>query len=258
MDNTSGKRMMSKNRLIKRQRIFFLRRMVFIFLIFIIFLLVLINSAIFDIKYLKITGNKILSQEYITQELNGLFHKNILFYPIDSEFKTLQENKYIENIIYKRQYPNTLNIIVDETEVDYYIYYNNEYYLFDKTMKLVDIIDYQGDFKVLEVVGVKFSGDIKIGQTLFSQDSREVQWLTNLGELLDLNQSNISFDYVDLSDIHNVIIGYKDIKIKIGNNSDLRQKLNDAINIIESNPKFKDMKGYIDVRAKNYPVISLE
>lgn len=252
------KKIMNKNRLIRRRRIFFLRRMVFIFLVFIIFMLVLVNSPIFNIKHLKVTGNKILSEEYVLQELNEVFHENIFFYSIDSEFTALRENRYVENVTYKKQYPNTLNIILDEVNVDYYIYYNGEYYIFDRESKLIDILDYKHDFQILEIVGVNFPSDLKIGQTLFAEGSREIHWIKNLSELLDLNKSNINFDYVDLTDIHNVVLGYNDIQIKIGNNSELRQKLNNAINIINSNQKFKDMKGYIDVRSKNYPVISLE
>ena len=55
-----------------------------------------------------------------------------------------------------------------------------------------------------------------------------------------------------------VVIGYKNIIIKIGNNSDLRQKLNIAINTINSNEGYNKMTGYIDVRTKSHPVVSLQ
>lgn len=261
MDNKhvhNEKKIMTKNKLIRRRRIFFLRRMVFIFLIFVIFILVLVNSPIFNIKYLKITGNKILPGEYINQELNNIFHKNILFYSFDSEFNSLRENKYVKSINYKREYPNTLRVNLNEVEIDYYIYHNNEYYIFDRESKLIDILDYKQNFDVLEIIGINIPNDFNIGDKLFKEDDRELYWIKNLSELLDLNQSNIKFDSIFLEDIHNVVLGYNDIKIKIGNNSDLREKLNNAINIINSNPKFKDMNGYIDVRSKNYPVIMLE
>lgn len=261
MDNKyfhNEKKIMTKNRLIRRRRIFFLRRMVFIFLIFVIFILVLVNSPIFNIKYLKITGNKILPEEYVRQELNNIFHKNILFYSFDSEFNSLRENKYVKHINYKREYPNTLKVYLDEVNVDYYIYHNNEYYIFDRESKLVDILDYKQNFDIIEIMGIDIPDDFDIGKKLFDSDSRELQWMKNLSDLLDLNQSNIKFDSIYLEDIHNLVLGYNDLKIKIGNNSDLREKLNNAINIINSNLNFKDMIGYIDVRSKNYPVIMLE
>lgn len=248
---------MNKNKLIRKRRIFFLRRMVFVFLIFVIFVLVLINSPIFTIKNLNINGNKILSTDYVTQNLNKLFHKNIFFYPIDSEFKTLKENKYIKNISFKREFPHTLNIDIKEVNVDYYIYKNNQYYIFDRDSTLIDILEYKDEFEVMEIEGVDFN-DLKIGNKLFKEGSRELLWLKNLSELFDLNKSDIKFDSVNIKDVFNVFLVYSNIKIKIGNNSDLRQKINTAINIINSNPKFKSMKGYIDVRSKNYPVILLE
>lgn len=256
--NLNGNKIINKNRLIRRRRIFFLRRMLFIFLIFVIFILVLINSPVFSIKNLKINGNNILSKEYVMQELNRVFHKNIFFYSIDSELKTLKDNKYIKNITYKREYPNTIKVNLEEVKVDYYIYYNNQYYIFDRELKLIDVLDYKHDFEIIEIEGINFSKDFNIGERLFEDGSREFGWLKNLSELLDLNQSDIMFDSINLKNIHNVVLSYSDIKIKIGNNSDLRKKINIAINILNSNPKFKTMKGYIDVRSKNYPVILLE
>lgn len=258
MDNRGNMKQLNKNKLIKRQRIFFIRRMIFIFFIFIIFILVFVNSSIFNIKNIKVKGNEFLSEEYILKELNGIYHKNLLFYSIDKELVSLKDNKYVNNIRYEKKLPNTLNVYIEETEIDYYIYHNNEYYMFDKKSKLIDIIDYKQEFDIPEIIKVKIDNDIKIGQVLFKEDSREVQWMKNLGELFDLNNSNINFEYVDLSDVYNVVLGYKDIEVKIGTNSDLRQKLNTAINIINSNNKFEDMKGYIDVRAKSHPVISFE
>lgn len=252
------KKIVNKNRLIKRQRIFLIRRVMFIFLIFIIFILVLINSPLFSIKKLNITGNNILSTEYITGELNEIFHKNILFHSVEQSLSKLKENKYIEGVTYTKSYPNTINISIEEKKIDYYIYYNNEYYIFDRNSELVDVLDYKEEFEILEIKGVDFSGGLNVGDRLFKDDSREVQWLRYVSELLDLNRSSINFDYIDLTDIHNVIIGYNNLQIKIGNNSDLRQKFNIAINVINSNEKYKDMSGYIDVRSISYPVISLQ
>ena len=93
---------------------------------------------------------------------------------------------------------------------------------------------------------------------MFEDGSRELDWIKNMSSLLKLNKTNIKFDYIDLTDIYNVVIGYKNIIIKIGNNSDLRQKLNIAINTINSNEGYDKMTGYIDVRTKSHPVVSLQ
>ncbi len=93
---------------------------------------------------------------------------------------------------------------------------------------------------------------------MFEDGSRELDWIKNMSSLLKLNKTNIKFDYIDLTDIYNVVIGYKNIIIKIGNNSDLRQKLNIAINTINSNEGYNKMTGYIDVRTKSHPVVSLQ
>lgn len=252
------KKIVNRNRLIRRQRIFLIRRIIFIFLIFIIFILVLINSPLFSIKKLNITGNKILSTEYITEELSEIFHKNMFFHSIDQSLHNLKENKYINGITYTKNYPNTVNIVIEEKNIDYYIFYNNEYYLFDRNSELIDILDYKQEFEIIEIKGVDFSGGFNIGDRLFGDDSREVQWIRNISELLDLNNSDVNFDYIDLSDVHNVIMGYNNLQIKIGNNSDLRRKLNIAINVINSDERYRDASGYIDVRSTSYPVISLQ
>lgn len=250
--------MINKNRLIKRRRVFFIRRIIFIFLVFVLFTLIFVNSSIFNIRNIKVIGNKILSEDYILKELNSLLNKNIFFYSIKSEISELNKNKYIKNINFEKKLPNIINVMVDEVRVNYYIYANNEYYIFDEEAKLVDILDYKQDFQLIEILGSDLPNSIVIGGDLFEYGSRELGWLRNISDLVSLNKSNIKFDYVDLSNIHSVVLGYRNIKIKIGNNTDVRDKLNVAINIINSNPKFSDMVGYIDVRAKDYPVILLE
>lgn len=257
MENKDNFKKLSKNKLIKRQRIFFIRRMIFIFFIFIIFLLVFVNSPIFNIKNIKIFGNKFLEEEYILQELNEVYHKNLLFYSIDKDLSSLKSNKYVNNVKYKKKFPNTLNVYIDEKNIDYYVYLNSKYYIFDRDSVLVDILDHEQD-DIIEIIKIKLPSELEVGQRLFDENSREVNWMRNLSELFDLNNSDICFDYVDLSDVYNVVLGYKDIKVNIGNNSDLRQKLNIAINVINSNPKFQEMRGYIDVRAKGHPVLFLE
>ena len=113
----------------------------------------------------------------------------------------------------------------------------------------IDVLDYKEDFEILEIKGIEFSGNLNIGDQLFEDGSRELDWIKNMSSLLKLNKTNIKFDYIDLTDIYNVVIG---------NNSDLRQKLNIAINTINSNEGYDKMTGYIDVRTKSHPVVSLQ
>lgn len=250
--------LVNKSRLIRRRRVFFIRRIVFIFLLFIIFLLVFMNSPIFDIKNLNVIGNKMLSEDYVREELNGIFHKNIFFDFMKVKSNSLNENKYIESVKYVKKYPNTINVVIKERNVDYYIYSNGSYYIFDRESRLIDILDSKPNIDIVEIKGIKIFPELKLDQNLFQKGSREIQWMENLGELFNLNKSNIKFDYVNLSNVHNVVLGYKNIQIKIGSNSELKDKLNIAINTIESNENIKNMTGYIDVRSKNYPVIFFE
>lgn len=252
------KKIINKNRLIRRRRIFLIRRIILLFLIFVIFLLVLINSPLFNIKYIDVSGNKLLSPEYVKQELNMLYNKNLLFHSIEQNLTTLRQNKYVESVTYKKKFPSKLNIILEEKVIDYYVYFNGSFYIFDSNSVLVDVLDYKEDFEILEIKGIEFSGNLNIGDQLFEDGSRELDWIKNMSSLLKLNKTNIKFDYIDLTDIYNVVIGYKNIIIKIGNNSDLRQKLNIAINTINSNEGYNKMTGYIDVRTKSHPVVSLQ
>lgn len=252
------KKIINKNRLIRRRRIFLIRRIILLFLIFVIFLLVLINSPLFNIKYIDVTGNKILSSDYVRQELNILYNKNILFYSIEQNLSTLRQDKYVESVTYKKVFPNKINVMINEKNIDYYIFYKGLFYIFDSESVLVDVLDYKEDFEILEIRGVELSDNLNIGDKLFEDGSRELDWIKSMSALLELNKTNVKFDYIDLTDIHNVVMGYKNITIKIGNNSDLRQKLNIVINTINSNEGYDKMTGYIDVRTKNYPVISVQ
>ncbi|MCH1968504.1 cell division protein FtsQ/DivIB [Romboutsia hominis] len=118
-------------------------------LIIIVILYTLLNSKIFNSNQIRIEGNEKISKDYIVRILDLREDKNIFMYNLKDMEKELEENKYIEDVRVKREFPNKLHIIIIEKEISGIIqddglkcYIDNKGKFIDKVKKDEEIDNY--------------------------------------------------------------------------------------------------------------------
>ena len=118
-------------------------------LIIIVILYTLLNSKIFNSNQIRIEGNEKISKDYIVKTLDLREDKNIFMYNLKDMEKELGENKYIEDVRVKREFPNKLHIIIIEKEIsgiiqddDLKCYIDNKGKFIDKVKKDEEIYNY--------------------------------------------------------------------------------------------------------------------
>lgn len=118
-------------------------------LIIIVLLYTLLNSNVFNSNKIRIEGNDKISKDYIIKSLDLREDKNIFMYNLKNMEKELKENKYIEDVKVKREFPNKLNIIIIEKEIagiiqsdDLKCYIDNKCEFIDKVKKDEEIDNY--------------------------------------------------------------------------------------------------------------------
>jgi len=101
------------------------------------------SADFFNIKKVKIEGNKYLSQAYL-QSVAGSFIGGNIFEIHDDDLRLrFQALSRVKDVKYKRIYPSTLKIIITERQGMFYIKDNNgDYYPIDEDMFVLDKSDW--------------------------------------------------------------------------------------------------------------------
>lgn len=211
----------------------------------------------FDIKSIQVANNSNLTTEEIVKS-SGIFKGSNIFYVNLSKSKdNLLSNSYILDVNIKRKLPSTVLIEVKERSAAFYIKADNKLYVVDKNGVVLEEKDSINGMKLTKLDGVN-GNSIKIGKTLTVDDSRKIDVIRNITELMSADKSGIAMTKLDITDIVNLKAYYGNMCVKLGTGENLKDKLNKAINILASNKDLSSTKGYIDVGFEGSPVIHTE
>lgn len=248
----------SKEKLKKRRLRRNIRRAVF-FVIFIIAILVTIaiKAPYFNVTTFLIENNNIVNSEEIIAKSPIKEGNNIFYFNKKDVVESIKEIPYIQDLEIIRQLPNTILFSVKEREAFFYGVFNNKFVVFDKDLRILEIRDKIDGLKLVRVMGLDYS-NVNAGDVIEDSNERRDYVIKEVSHLFKVNKSGIGFDCVNLEDLLNIRFYYRNIEIRIGTDEELKDKLNQALNILEQKPEFQDKKGYIDVSFKGNPVVYME
>lgn len=237
------------------------RRQRRVFMLMVLMIAILITLALklsyFNIKSIEVTNNFNLTANEVIKT-SGIFKDNNIFYVSFRKSKdNLLSNPYILDVKLKRKLPSTVIIDIKERNAVFYINADNKLYVVDKDGVVLEEKSSIAGMKLTKLDGVNADA-IKIGKPLAVDDSRKIDVIRNITELLAVNNSSIVMTSLDISDIINLKAYYGNMCVKLGNGEDLRNKLNKAVSIMASNKDLVNTKGYIDVGFEGNPVIHID
>lgn len=245
------------NELIRKRKKAILRRRLILFLIFIIAIMILLTlkTDYFLVKKIVVENNKIVSAEDIVESSGLSETSNILYINTKETKESIQNNAYIEKVNIKRQLPSTLIINVIEREAKYFISEDNNFYILDKNLNILEKRTDSG-LNLIELKGIKLS-EKEAGKIAIDND-RMVFFTSNFIDLMNTAIKPLNVNVIDLTDTLNIKIHMANMIIKVGDEEELKQKINKVINILEMNPSYAQSKGYIDVSFSGNPVIYIQ
>lgn len=100
-------------------------------LILIVALLTFINSNFFTVNKIVVKGNNLLSSQQIIEFARLDQGENIFQIDFDQTSSRLMERPQIEGVILKRQFPSTVEVLVDEKEPLVSVKRDNNYLILD-------------------------------------------------------------------------------------------------------------------------------
>ncbi|MCR3757859.1 cell division protein FtsQ/DivIB [Clostridium felsineum] len=241
--------------IVKRRKRRRRKRMVIFFLILICVLVTLcLKLPYFNIKYITVEGNKIIKSDNIIEN-SGLTKGNNIFYLNLNKYKdNILQNPYIKDVSVKQKLPNTIDIIVKERQSVFYINKDSNYFIIDKNGVLLEIRNNISGMNLIKLDGVNLKSN-KLGNKI-PCDSRRLDVINKITSI-SINDSKLKITDVDMSNILNLKVYFKDMCVVIGTPDDIYNKINEAVNVISSQ-KLNDKKGYVDVSFKGNPVYSVQ
>ena len=228
-------------------------------IIIIIFLMaILCTMAIklpyFNIKSFTVTGNKNAVIKEIEQYYSTELNKNIFLFNSQGLKERLNKNKYIEKVSIKRKLPNKVEIKVHEREASFYFSIDKLNYIVDSKGNILETTENIKGRNLMELKGFS-EKDIKNNSLEINE--RQKKLLQELLQLISSNTSSIKITAIDVYDFTSIKVYSNNIKIIIGTEYSLRDKLNKGINIIILH-KIHGKKGYVDVSYNGNPVVFTE
>ncbi len=246
-----------QNELIRKRKKARNRKRFALFLVFLIGILILLSlkTDYFYIKKIIVENNKIVSGEEIVAKSGITEQSNILYINTKQIKKDILESSYIQEVSVERKLPNTLVISVIEREAKYHLNFNEKIFIFDKDLNILEI---RGDnpLGLPEIKGLNLDNK---GPGDKGSDSERIRaFVAKYTELMTRTDTPLPISQIDLTDTLNIKLIVNAMTIKIGDEDGLERKLNNAINIFNSDERYLTSSGYIDVSFNGNPVIYLE
>lgn len=197
---------------------------------------VITNQKYSDRNKLEVAGNEVIGSHI------NLFSKK--------DFNKIKEtDPYVADIKLKVSPGTPLEIDVKERKRDFLLNFEGNLFYLDRTGKVLSLSNEEDNYTVLLKDDTVPTNP---GTTMY-MDGDKKSFLTEFKNLMDINTSTVGFHTVDITDTGDIKIYSGKWEIQIGSGTKLKDKLNNAVNILKTlNPK---EEGQIDVRFESAPVI---
>ena len=227
-------------------------------IITIIALFSFLNSPFFQVRKISLSGHEILSDDLLMKYLNTYKEKNIIFLKNDTIVNRLKEQEnYIKKAKVIKDYPNELEVMIDERKAIASIINKGVYIVFDKEGIILEnnIKKLKADVPVIKGIGYSFQGDkIEFNNIL----NKIVIELTNIESALiqDINLIKYKKDE-NGQDILEIEV-LKNVQVHLGKLDNLAKKFDIMLASLRRIKNEKMKVDYIDLRYADRPVYKLK
>ena len=226
---------------LKKLKVFFLLSLIIVAIILVML------SSIFNIKFIKVENNSIISEEEIINLADIGSEQNLFKLRKNTVIANIKKNAYIESVEISRKLPNTLGIKVKERTrkymlqfADSYIYINNQGYMLEISTEKLDLPI---------ITGFKTDlSNVKAGDRLEVDDLKKLEMVIKIVETANSNGIGSLISKVDISDDkeYMVELASENKKAYLGDCSNLNTRMLHLKTIIEQE-KGNAGTAYIDM-----------
>lgn len=200
---------------------------IFIIVLFIAIFLFVLNSSLFNIKSIEVSGNtRLSSNKIITLSSLELQKDNIFRFSKRKVKELLMENAYIESVKINRRFPTTVFIEIEERIPTYMLQYTDSYVYINNQGYMLEISNDKIDVPI--IVGfVTDLNSIKAGNRLDVKDLEKMNIVIKIYETAKNVELSQYITKIDISDTKEYKIGMEELgkTVYLGDASNLNSKM---------------------------------
>ncbi len=210
-----------KNKRMRRRRF---RNMLSLILLIGVFLLwgfyALLESDLFNLKYVELYGNSIASYEEVLEASKLILHRNLFKYDLDMVEQQVIQHPYIKEVEAARKLPNKLVINVQEREEYAIISYMGSYVYVDHELVALKIADSYIAQEQPLITGVELQS-LKVGDPLRAINQEDLQKAIMVLAAAEVSDMIDIVSELDTTEEGNIIMHTIDgIEVHLGNVDD--------------------------------------
>ncbi len=226
------------------------RRKKMLIALIILLVLVFLNSFVFSIQEIAITGNEVVSAEEIREELGLKEGMNMFHFLIASAFQKMDMNPRIETVDIYVKWPNRLEIGVKERTVVGYVAYMGMYLCLDETGYVVDSTHYlEEDMPVITGVSVQ---NFTLGEPLNTESVSLSQTIMDICGALQKYGIASGIVRVDLTQVSDIRLYTERLDVRCGGEEDIDSKIQALSRILEETPEAEGILHLEDLDGQVY------
>ena len=232
-------------------------RMLLILVIIIVAVYIAMQSSLFQIKTVEVSGTRVVSEEEVLMMADVPEDANIFRFNLSVLSKSISLHPLIRSVDIKRKLPGTLRIIITERGVWAVIPYQDSYLFIDEEGVLLDQ-RLDADLNILPLLTLSGFPDYVVRGHVVNQSAAELahQLWINLSEN---EREEISNYHYDVSSGELSLYTIRGMEMRFGDAERMEEKLIELREMIALEKEMleagTDAIEYADIRFKGQPVI---
>lgn len=212
-------------------------------------------SPLFNIKTIKVEGNKKITEKEIISLSQIQLEQNIFKLSKNKIEKQIKQNSYINKVTITRNIPSTIILKIEEREPAYLLEYAGSYVYLDRQGYMLEINATKLELPILQGAETPTTEFIE-GKRLINEDLEKLSIVLKIMELAKVAQIDNLITRIDIENKQNLklIFESKEKTAYLGDSSNLNTKILTIKSILE---KEEQKAGEIFVNMdlnKEYPV----
>jgi len=214
----------------------------------VVFIIVLIVfSPLFNFVYISVHGNFQISSEEILERAGLTDSGNFFLFAPNRAEKDIMQNPYIDQVVFTRTFPDTLEIRVIERFLSGFIEHVDGMFLYvDEFGRVIEVRSYKSE-ELPIITGLRFSS-FHLGELLPVNNPDAFNAVVVYAQLLNRHGLVDRISQLDVSDPNNIRLRIYSIEVYLGDTRNAHEKISILDGILDVWYPAPYTPGFLDLR----------
>jgi len=209
--------------------------------------LVFMLSPVFNFEEISVSGNLQIYNDEILERAGLDGAVNFFMFSPRRARQQVMENHFIDQVVFRRVFPNELEITVWERFLSGYIEYLEGMFLYiDENGRVIEVRSYKTE-DLPVVTGLRFT-HMQIGEILEVDNPAAFSTVVTFAQLLNRHDLTGVISQIDVSDPNNTRIRVYNMEVYLGDTSNAHEKISTLREIVNEWPGAREVRGFLDLR----------